>query len=79
MLGRLSVLGDVQAQIALSSDGVTLFCRGEYGCVGICTAGLKGDDVFTRLVGRVDEREWDVDGGVVGGYVGVEGWDDVFV
>lgn len=33
--------------------------------------------MFAKLEGRVEVRECDVDGGVVGGYVGVEGIDVV--
>jgi hypothetical protein len=33
----------------------------------MCTAGLGGETVFARLEGRVDVRECDVEGGVVGG------------
>lgn len=43
---------------ALSSDGVTLLFRA-YGNRFI-------DAMFARLEGRVEEREWEVDGGVVG-------------
>jgi hypothetical protein len=37
------------------------------------TAGLAGETVLARLDGRVDVRECDVEGGVVGGYVGDAG------
>lgn len=43
--------------------------------MGICTAGLRGETVLAALDGRVDARECDVDGGVVGGYVGDAGWE----
>jgi hypothetical protein len=46
----------------LRSDGVALWWRG-YGCVGMCTAG---EMVAARLEGRVEVRECDVEGGVVG-------------
>ena len=56
----------------LPSEGVALLCRA-YECVGMCTAGLRGETVLARLDGRVDVRECAVEGGVVGGYVGVVG------
>jgi hypothetical protein len=60
----------------LPSEVAALLCR-PYGCVGMCTVGLKGETVLAKLDGRVEVRECDVDGGVVGGYVGVVGTDGV--
>jgi hypothetical protein len=38
--------------------------------VGTYTVGLRGETVLARLDGRVDVRDCDIKGGVLGGYVG---------